>query len=282
MTRTRWKAEAQSRNIAIEIRLDTPPVPPIRGNATELRELFINLVLNAVDAMPHGGTLDLSCREEGGNVVAEATDTGVGMTESVRRHLFDPFFTTKGARGMGLGLSVVYGIVNRHEGRIEVRTEPGKGTSFVVAFPKAEAGSSAEEPALVPEKKVARSARILVIDDEPAIAELLRDVLAIQGHSVEMTLSARAGVRLATTKTFDLVFTDLGMPELSGWEVAAAIRAIRPDQAVVLVTGWAATIEEEQLRRHNITAMIHKPFEISEVAQVTAEILCGAALAPSL
>jgi DNA-binding response OmpR family regulator len=147
----------------------------------------------------------------------------------------------------------------------------------VVSLPKAEAGASPEEPALVPEKNAARAARILVIDDEPAIAELLRDVLAIQGHSVEMTLSARAGVGLATTKTFDLVITDLGMPELSGWEVAAAIRAVRPEQPIVLVTGWAATIEEEQLRRHNIAAMIHKPFEISEVAQVTAGILCAGA-----
>jgi signal transduction histidine kinase len=135
ITKTRWKDDALLRKVDIKPALSAAAVPPILGNASELREVFTNLILNAVDAMPQGGRLELSCRREGERVIAIVADTGVGMTEGIRQNIFDPFFTTKGARGMGLGMSVVYGIVTRHGGKIEVETALGKGTKFVLEFP---------------------------------------------------------------------------------------------------------------------------------------------------
>lgn len=287
MTRTQWKAEAESRgvSISIDLQVGNPQVPDfetsgalrILGNPSELRELFINLILNAIDAMPRGGDLSLACREQGERVQVLVADTGVGMTESTRQQLFDPFFTTKGPRGTGLGMSMAYGIVTRHEGTIEVRTAPGEGTTFMIDFPRAGAVSGTGEEKSANWEHGVHPSRILVIDDEPEIAAVLREVLMLQGHAVETALSALEGVKQATTKPFDLVFTDLGMPEMSGWEVAAAIRAKKPNLPVALVTGWAASIEEAEIQRRGIAALVHKPFEIVEVHRASSELLARVA-----
>jgi PAS domain S-box-containing protein len=143
ITRTRWESDAQRRNITIQTSEDYGDVPPIQGNATELREVFTNLILNAVDAMPQGGEVRLRCRLVEGRVRAEVEDSGVGMTEEIRRHLFDPFFTTKGMGGTGLGMSVAYGIVTRHQGTIDVTTSLGRGTTFTLEFPPSSAAPDA-------------------------------------------------------------------------------------------------------------------------------------------
>src|SRR4029453_10471708 len=184
ITRSRWKVDPQTRAAGITVAIDAQPCPRIEGNAAELREVFTNLILNAVDAMPKGGELTLACGTHRDKVRVEVRDTGLGMSETVRRHLFDPFFSTKGLGGMGLGLSVVYGIVTRHGGSIEVLTEPGKGTTFVLDFLQATQEAIAEGAGTVRVSTPPRRGRILVIDDEPEIAAVLRDVLALQGHTV--------------------------------------------------------------------------------------------------
>ncbi len=274
ITKTRWKSDAERRNIAIQVSLDAPNVPPILGNASELREVFTNLVLNAVDAMPQGGKFFLSCWEDCNKVLAEVRDTGVGMTEDTRRHLFDPFFTTKGSRGNGLGLSVVYGIVTRHGGRIDVATALGTGTTFLLEFPSVRGAVVAlgAEGAVMPQTLI-RTGRILVIDDEFEIAEVVRDVLTGDGHTVETALTGSDGVRLAASTTYDLVFTDLGMPDMTGWEVADRIKAGHPDLPVVLVTGWGASLDGSEVKRRGISAVVHKPFEIDEILRTAARVL---------
>ncbi len=273
ITRTRWMVEAQRRNCTVDVCIDCDEVSPILGNATELREVFTNLILNGVDAMPRGGKLTIRCYAWGSQVRAEVEDSGVGMTEAVRRHLFDPFFTTKGQSGTGLGMSVAYGIVTRHEGGIDVRTVVGSGTKFTLEFP-AFSGEivigDGEEDAM---PKLVRPARILVIDDEPSIAELLGDALAGEGHTVEIAVSAREGVELALAARYDMVLTDLGMPGMSGWEVAARIREETPEVPVILVTGWGTTISREEVERSGVAAVVHKPFEIKELLQTTAGVL---------
>jgi PAS domain S-box-containing protein len=274
ITQTRWKDDALARKIHVKASLDTEPVPPVLGNASELREVFTNLILNAVDAMPQGGRLDLRCRREGDRVVASVTDTGVGMTEEIRTHLFDPFFTTKGARGMGLGMSVVYGIVTRHEGRVEVKTSLGRGTTFTLDFPAppglvlpAPGGDGASLPLLL------RPGRILVVDDEVDVAEVVKDVLATAGHSVDTALSGRDALRMIELGSYDLVFTDLGMPDMSGWEVAEKIADVKPGLPVALVTGWGNSLDEADARKRGVTAVVHKPFEIDELVQTAQRIL---------
>jgi PAS domain S-box-containing protein len=273
ITKTRWRNDAMSRNVTIETTLDAERVPPILGNASELREVVTNLILNAVDAMPHGGRIRLSCRRHGDRVVARCEDTGIGMTEQIRQQLFDPFFTTKGTRGVGLGLSVVYGIVTRHEGKIDVVTAPGKGTTFALDFPATAAiprpagGDGASMPVLM------RHGRILVIDDEEEIADVVKDVLCSAGHEVDVALSGADGIRRAAAGRYDLVFTDLGMPDMSGWEVAATIGRTSPGLPVALVTGWGATLDEEEARRKGVVAVVHKPFEIDELVRTAARLL---------
>jgi len=279
ITRTRWKADAERKNIEIRLHIGLETVPAILGRESELREVFTNLILNALDAMPQGGTLRIGCAVRGSAVVAEVADTGVGMTDEIRRHLFDPFFTTKGAAGTGLGLSVVYGIVARHEGKIDLDTAVGTGTTFRIRFPIPEhpmevaigLGGSNESAAPV------RPSRILVIDDEPDIADILREVLVAEGHTVETALCATDGLAKARQRSYDVVFTDLGMPDMSGWEVARAVRDERPGLPVVLVTGWGASLDEDELRRHQISAVVSKPFDIDDLIRATTSVLRHAA-----
>jgi len=274
ITRTRWKTDAERRNVSITVSVDAPPVSPILGSASELREVFTNLILNAVDAMPRGGILSLSCWDEEGKVGALVRDSGTGMTEDTRRHLFDPFFTTKGSRGNGLGLSVVYGIVTRHGGRIDVTTTLGSGTTFLLEFASADGvvvaatGNEAAMPAML-----LPPGRILVIDDEADIAEILKDALSAEGHAVATAFTGGEGVRLASEDPYDLVFTDLGMPDMTGWEVAERIKAGRPEVPVVLVTGWGASLDQDEVERHGIVAVLHKPFEIDELLRTAALVL---------
>jgi len=284
ITRTRWKNDAESRNVSIQLSASVEEVSPILGNAAELREVFTNLILNAVDALPQGGRLHVGCSADGGRIRAEVSDNGVGMTENIRQHLFDPFFSTKGSKGMGLGLSMVYGIVTRHGGSIDVRSALGAGSAFLLEFPAAEGlrpEPAGEAPARHP-AAAASPARVLVIDDEPAIAEVLADILTLGGHSVDVALSPREGVRLARAGGYDVVFTDLGMPDMTGWEVAESIHQVHPSLPVALVTGWAATIDEADIRRRGIAILVHKPFELAEIERVLAELLAAAAASPAV
>jgi signal transduction histidine kinase len=196
MTKTHWKNEALRREAKVTAAFDGQDVPPILGNASELREVFTNLILNAVDAMPKGGRLELSCKREGDRVLATVKDTGIGMSEGIRQNIFDPFFTTKGAGGMGLGMSVVYGIVTRHGGRIDVETALGKGTTFLLEFPvskEREVVLPGNDGAMLPQVVV--TGRILVVDDEPDVAEVVADVLATAGHQVDMAPSGTRALR---------------------------------------------------------------------------------------
>ena len=273
ITRTRWKTESERRNINIRLDLSLPATAAILGKDSELREVFTNLILNALDAMPDGGVLRIRCVQDDGLVIAEVTDSGVGMAEDTRRHLFDPFFTTKGQGGTGLGLSMVYGIVTRHGGRIDVSSDIGKGTTFFIEFPVAAMLADLPAEPVLDKCIVVPPSRILVIDDEPDIAEILRDVLTAEGHSVELAGGGREGLEKVSGAPFDLVFTDLGMPDVSGWEVASNIRENHPDLPVVLVTGWGATLSEAEISENCIAAVVNKPFDIDLLVDVATSIL---------
>jgi CheY-like chemotaxis protein/two-component sensor histidine kinase len=280
ITKTRWKDDALLRKVQINPALSASVVPPILGNASELREVFTNLILNAVDAMPQGGRLELSCRQEGDRVIAAVADTGVGMTEVIRQNIFDPFFTTKGARGMGLGMSVVYGIVTRHSGKIDVETALGKGTTFVLEFPVSHeryVASVGGDGAALPE--LLRPGRILVVDDEPDVAAVVKDVLATAGHNVDVAISGSVALQMIELTAYDLVFTDLGMPDMSGWDVAEKINVAKPGLTVALVTGWGTSLDEADAAKRGVAAVVHKPFEIDELLAIAHRLLSKASVA---
>jgi PAS domain S-box-containing protein len=282
ITKTRWKDDALGRKIHIKPYLNASEVPPILGNASELREVFTNLILNAVDAMPQGGRLDLTCASAGDRVVARVSDTGVGMTDNIRQHLFDPFFTTKGTRGMGLGMSVVYGIVTRHEGKIDVATALGKGTTFTLEFPISHQRTvhvAGSDGAALPQ--LLRPGKILVIDDEPEVAAVVRDVLETAGHAVDTAISGVDALQMLEVSAYDLVFTDLGMPDMSGWEVAEKINDVKPGVPVALVTGWGTALDENDARKKGVAAVVHKPFEIDELLRIAQQLLLSRTVASS-
>jgi CheY-like chemotaxis protein/two-component sensor histidine kinase len=269
ITRTRWKDDALLRKVHINPVLQVSGAAPVLGNASELREVFTNLILNAVDAMPQGGRLELFCKKQDDRVIAQVTDTGVGMTETIRQNIFDPFFTTKGARGMGLGMSVVYGIVTRHGGKIDVETALGKGTTFVLDFPatrERRVPVAGTDGAALPQ--LLRPGRILVVDDEPDVAAVVKDVLLIAGHEVDTAISGNVAMRMVELTAYDLVFTDLGMPDMSGWEVAEKINELKPGLPVVLITGWGTSLDEADATKRGVTAVVHKPFEIDELLKI--------------
>ena len=271
IAKSRWKDDAQLAGIAIEVRTKLAEVPPVHGDLSEIREVLTNLIVNAVDAMPRGGVLTLTTRwiATGNRVELSVADTGTGMTEEVRAQIFDPFFTTKGPGGSGLGLSVSYGIIKRHGGDINVQTAPGAGTTFTVGLPAAAAGAAevAEAPAEAP-----GPLRVLVIDDEEPFRLSLYTALHREGHFVAVAASGEEGLRLFRISRFDVVLTDLGMPGLSGWQVAQAVKQMRRRTPVVLITGWGATLTEADRGRPEVDAILGKPVTSKAILQVLARL----------
>ena len=240
-TRVRWKDNAESQGIKFNIQTAYSPVPATLGSASELREVFTNLINNALDAMPEGGSIDVKTTVEDDTISIDITDTGGGIPEEIRNRIFDPFFTTKGVQSTGLGMSISYGIISRHKGTIAVKSAEGQGTTFTIKLPVvAKSLDKREIIKSVPLQK--RRARILVVEDEDEVRQLLSDILASEGHEVEAAANGSEGIEVFKQNTFDLVFSDLGMPDMSGWEVADEIKNINSTVPVILVTGWNVEI----------------------------------------
>jgi signal transduction histidine kinase/ActR/RegA family two-component response regulator len=274
ITRPRWKDAAEAKNVHIRLVRQIGSNAAIMGDAGELREVLVNMVFNAVDAMPEGGTLTLSTQESGGAVEICVSDTGTGMTEDVRSRIFDPFFTTKGKGGMGLGLSVSYGIIRRHEGSVEVDSEVKRGTTFRLRLPKAD-GTSVPAKAAVPSKlheRAVGSLRILVVDDEDYVRELLYDILAREGCDVALAAEGPEALRIFDGREFDAVFTDVGLPGMSGWELARAVRERDEQVALAVITGWGDTVSPEEQSAAKADWVVPKPFTIDRITDLVREI----------
>ena len=277
ITRPRWKsrAEASSVHINLELQLGSDNAL-VMGDESELREVLVNMVFNAVDAMPQGGTLTLSTREANGEVEVRIRDTGTGMTEDVRSRVFDPFYTTKGKGGLGLGLAVSYGIVRRHEGALEVESEPGSGTCFRIKLPVArgavKAGEAKEPPALTVVPQDTGRTRILVVDDERHVRELLRDILEGEGYQVSMAESGQEALAMLDAAAFHGVFTDIGMSGMSGWELAQAVREIDADVPVAVITGWGEMVGPDERTAARVDWIVPKPFETRQIIDIAREV----------
>jgi signal transduction histidine kinase/AmiR/NasT family two-component response regulator len=266
MTRSRWKDEAEARGIRYEIRVKGDGVPPVEGEPSEIREALTNILFNALDAMPEGGSVTFTTGAKDGRVLCAITDTGIGMPEDVRQRVFDPFFTTKGERGTGLGLSVVYGIIARHGGEVDVESRLGHGTTFTMRLPTS--ARLVQGAAGAPALPVARSARVLVVDDEPEILTALGDLLRHDGHVPTLCGDPEEAVALVERTPFDLVITDLGMPGLSGWDVARLVKLRAPATAVAMITGWSDRIDAEYARTNGVEHVIAKPFRRDDLRRV--------------
>jgi CheY-like chemotaxis protein len=269
LTKVRWKDEAQSNDIKITIEKQFSRMPSISGNASEMIELFTNLINNAIDAMPQGGEIAIKSFTKNGQVNITIKDTGIGIPEAIRDRIFDPFFTTKGVQSTGLGLSAAYGIIKRHKGTIVVDGAPGEGTVFAMTFPVCE--EAIEEQQVKPKGKTHDKVRILVIEDEKDIRDLIVDILQMNGFDVEIASSGSQGIKLFQEKKFDLVFTDLGMPGMSGWQVAKEIKMIDKKTPVALITGWQIQLKNAEMKEKGVDLYINKPFKVDQLLQLVQE-----------
>ena len=270
-TRAKWKDEAESKGIKVVVKKELSGIPCTAGSESELREVFINLINNALDAMPQGGHLTIKTFKEDTSVVVTVKDTGTGIPHSVRERIFDPFFTTKGPQSSGLGLSVSYGIINRHRGTISVDSTEDKGTTFTVRLPIAKVAVKETKVDYTPTTK--RRGKILVIDDEEGIRNVLNEILTDAGHEVAIAHDGIEGIELFEQKEFDLVLTDLGMPVMSGWQVAEKIKSISRRVPVAIITGWSIELQESEMKTNAIDLIIKKPFAVNQVLRLVQEAM---------
>jgi signal transduction histidine kinase/ActR/RegA family two-component response regulator len=312
LTRPRWSDQPQQRGAVVELRTQlADPLPAIMGAEHEIRDALTNLIFNAVDAMPSGGILTVRTRTLGAGaaagsgegpgtegsdapdggagdrveagdeatqrVVIEVTDTGVGMDEDTRRRCLEPFYTTKGERGTGLGLAMVYGMIQRHSAEIEIFSEPGRGTTIRLSFPAQSASLVATAPALQP-TTAGRRLRILLVDDDPLLIKSLQDTLQEEGHLITATHGGQAGIdafsaALRCGERFDLVVTDLGMPHVDGRKVAASVKTLSPATPVIMLTGWGQRLIAENDTPAHVNRVLSKPPRLQQLRAAFAELV---------
>lgn len=274
-TRPRWRDEAQAAGRRITIRVRRDAAPMVVADPGELREALVNLVHNAIDAMPAGGVITLTATEEPvvdgtREAVLAVRDAGVGMDEQTRAHLFEPFYTTKPVgQGTGMGLAMVHGIVERLHGSIDVQSAPGAGTTVAIRLPSA--GSPADKAPAQRDERPRRisSRRVLVVEDEDGLRRVVIRLLERDGHACVAVASAEAALELLDRGrgAFDVVLTDVGLPGASGWQLAQHVTARAPDARVIVATGWAAAISDDQLASAGLTRsqLVAKPYRAADL-----------------
>lgn len=257
--------------VTFHLTVEASPAPLVHAVEGEIRELLLNLLLNAIDAMPRGGRIAIRTRQARGGAQVAVVDEGVGMTEDVKRRVFEPFFTTKGRAGNGLGLSVCWGIAERHGGTLAVDSTPGAGSTFTLTLPAAIARQVVERPA-----PVARSAavavgslRILLVDDQADVRESVADMLGALGHEVTQADRGSLALERLAQETCDLLITDLGMDGMDGLELAQLARARQPALPIILLTGWGADYESQV--PPNITLVVAKPVTMRALREAVAQ-----------
>jgi signal transduction histidine kinase/FixJ family two-component response regulator len=271
----RWREQARARGLEVRVETALGTVPAVTGDAGQLRDVVTNLLVNAVDAMPTGGTVTVATSLVEGDpgqatrVRLTVRDTGAGMTDEVRHRCVEPFFTTKGERGTGLGLAVTLGIVRRHEGTIEIQSEPGVGTQVLVDLP---VGLATDAGGLLVQAGPARTLHVLVVDDEPFVREVMREFLALEGHRVHLAENGRAALDAFRAQRFDAVVTDRAMPELDGDQLAAAIKAESPATPIIMLTGHGDVMRAVGDRPAGIDLVLSKPATLAKIREALAKV----------
>jgi signal transduction histidine kinase/ActR/RegA family two-component response regulator len=282
LTRPRWSDLPQARGAMVDLQTDlTDPMPEIMGAEHEIRDALTNLIFNAVDAMPAGGTLSVRTRKAVGadgeaRAFIEVTDTGIGMDEDTRRRCLEPFYTTKGERGSGLGLAMVYGMIQRHSAELEIESATGQGTTIRLSFPAYT--SAVVAPTVKHAAVVKRRLRILVVDDDPLLIKSLQDTLQEDGHVITASHGGSEGIEIFAAamkrgEAFDVVVTDLGMPHVDGRKVAASVKNASPATPVILLTGWGQRLIAANDAPACVDKVLAKPPRLHELRAALAELI---------
>jgi PAS domain S-box-containing protein len=270
----KWKGQAQAEGIDLQMITELHADQPILGVPSELREVLANLIFNALEAIPAGGNVIIQTENKDNGVSLIISDDGVGMTPDMKQQAFVPFFTTKPGR-VGLGLSMCYGILQRHGGTIDIKSEIGEGTSITLWLPiYAKSGEENDLTEKITIPALVEPAVILVVEDEKPILEGLVETFADAGHKVLAASNGLEGFeRFLEAGRLDIVFTDLGMPKLSGWELIEQLRAFDPKLPIVIFSGWGDVINPMKLRQFGIAKVIRKPFEMAKLHSTLYEVL---------
>ncbi|MBX3471019.1 MAG: PAS domain S-box protein [Planctomycetes bacterium] len=267
----KWRDEAGALGKAVRFEERLEARQAVLGNPEELRDAALNLLLNAVDALPPaGGTITLRTRDRGDHVALEVQDDGCGMSEEVRRRCLEPFFSTKGDRGTGLGLPQVWGIVSRHGGQVDIDSAPGRGTTVTLLLPAARQAAAEEAPA----EALGRPLAVLVVDDEEGPRGVLADALARDGHLVTLASSGAEALAALAGGRFDLLFTDRSMPDMSGDQVAAQARAAAPGLPIVMLTGFGPLMDPAE-RPPGVDLVLSKPVSLAALRRAVVDALAA-------
>jgi len=270
LTSPRWQSQADNKGATIKIKKDLADIPNIAGSPSELREVLTNLIFNAVDAMPRGGRLGFRARCRGKTVRLQVSDSGTGMSDEVRRNCLEPFFTTKGEKGSGLGLAMSYGIIRRHGGRITIESTLNKGSVFTIHFP---VPKEAIKPIEFEFERTMPALRVLVVDDHPGIREIVSAYLAEDRHLVETAANATEALEKFRAGQFDLVITDRAMPEINGDQLAASIKELRPQEPIIMLTGFADLINASGGPSRHVDLVVSKPARLDDLRKAILEVM---------
>lgn len=267
----RWENEAQAKGI--DYKMDTDgmkSVPSIMCNHAEMREIFINLTNNSLDAMPGGGSITFGTWSVDDTVFVSVSDTGEGMPDEVKRYIFDPFFSTKGVEGTGLGMSMVYGIVTRHGGKIDITSKIGNGTTCTMQFPVTNKRKSPIEIFDTKQETDIKSLRVLVVDDEATILDILDQFLSKCGHNVKTVSNGADAINMIKAEDFDLVLCDLAMPNVFGCDVVKVLNGLKKRPKIGIITGW----DEEHIsdKDMKVDFYLKKPFKHAELIKYIDEL----------
>ena len=273
LTRPRWKNSMEKHGGVLDLQTELEKNCSAEIHPSDLREVLTNLIFNAVEAMPTGGTLKISNRKSNRWVVIEVADTGIGINEETLGRIFDPFYTTKGVLNSGLGLSVSWSLVNRCGGELLVNSKKGQGSVFTIKLPRT--GALEEPPYQDNSTRRLDNYRLLIVDDDVQVLEIVTDMLRFKGHEVVAVQDGKVALDLIENDHFDLVLTDLGMPGLSGWKIAEKVKDIRPDVPVILFTGWGAQYEEHDLTQRGVDAVLSKPLSLEKLITVIGRTIAS-------
>jgi CheY-like chemotaxis protein len=258
LTRFVWRDQAEARGVVVDVVKDFADVPPAQIPMAALHQIFVVLIMNAAEALPNGGRITLRTERKGDEIVIAIIDDGVGMADAVRARLGEPAFTTKNAPHLGMSWNVIAKLSRQFHGVWSVESKPGQGTTVTFVLPMAKRMAGGKIRPMV----ATRAASILIIDNEPSVRDLLARLLKLHGHSVVAAESGTEGIAIFKTDKFDLVFTDLGMPEMSGWDVAREIKKLNPQVRIGLITGWPIDLTRDELRERGVDQVVAKPFDL--------------------
>lgn len=260
LTEPRWRNQAQGAGTSVRIETDFGSIPLVEGNGAQLREVLTNLIINAVDAIEREGRVTIRTHSAGEQVIVTVSDTGRGMNEDTRTRCFDPFFSTKGEDGTGLGLSLVQGIIGRHDGSVDVESTPKQGTTFTLRFPAYRCEQSDCRPSVADAPADRRRLRLLAIEDDAVQRQLLTEILVTDGHTVDTAADGAEGLVAARKTTYDLIITGQAMPGMNGEQIAARLKATNPELPIVLLTGFENG-SAQSARPGGIDAIVSKPLD---------------------